>query len=40
MNKQELIKLFNEITLSTIYTVEEKIKATNEILKQIAELEK
>lgn len=40
MNKEELIKLFNEITLSTSYTAEEKIKATNEILKQIAELEK
>ena len=40
MNKEQLIKLFNEITNSTSYTVEEKIKATNEILKQIQELNK
>ena len=35
MTKEELIKLYNEITLSTIYTVEEKIAATNDILKEI-----
>ena len=40
MNKEELIKLFNEITLSTSYSVEEKTQATNEILKKIAELDK
>lgn len=40
MNKEELIKLFNEITNSNSYTVEEKIRATNDILKQIEELNK
>lgn len=40
MTKQELINLFNEVTQSSSYTVEEKIKMTSEILKQIAELEK
>lgn len=38
MTKQELINLFNEVTQSKIYTVEEKIKMTNEILKQISEI--
>ena len=38
MTKQELINLFNEVTQSSSYTVEEKIKMTNEILKQISEI--
>lgn len=38
MTKQELINLFNEVTQSRSYTVEEKIKMTSEILKQISEI--
>lgn len=40
MNREELIRLFNEITLSTSYSLEEKIRATNSILEEIEKLEK
>ena len=40
MKKEELIKLFNDVTNSKVYTLEEKIKLTNQILKEIENIDK